>query len=117
MSYSITLTQRGIAYSKYRTATQNKSRRIVFSLLILLIILFSVLYIIQANSVATGGYKVIKYKNQLAELQAENKNLEIKLSEVRSLGFLEYRVESLNMNMIKMGRVEYLSPVSQVVAR
>lgn len=115
MSYSITLAQRGIAYSKYKTAIQNKSRRTVFFLLILLIILFSILYIIQANSVATGGYKVIEYKNQLAGLQAENQNLEIKLSEVRSLGFLEYKVESLNM--VKMGRVEYLSPVSQVVAR
>ena len=108
MSYSVTLTQKNIVYPKSR-------KRILPSLLVLLIILFSVLYIVQANNVATDGYRIQEHKNKRAGLQLENKNLELRLSEVRSLGFLEEKVEDLNM--IKIGKVEYVSPVSEVAAK
>ena len=94
---------------------QNQSRRIVVSLLILLIILFSVVYIIQTNSVAIGGYGIQEHKSEIAKLQSGNKNLRLKLSEVQSLSFLEEKIEKLEM--IKLGKAEYLSPISQVAAR
>lgn len=108
MSYSVTLTQRNIVYPKSR-------EQILPSLLVLFIILFSVLYIVQANNVATDGYRIQEHKNKKAELQSENKNLELRLSEVRSLSFLEEKVEDLNM--IKIEKVEYISPVSEVAAK
>lgn len=118
MSYSVTLTQRNIVYSRRKDCVlidQNQNRRVVILLLTLLIILFSILYIVQANNVATGGYKIQKYKKELTGLQSGSKNLELKLSEVRSLEFLKTKLESLDM--VKLSKVEYLSPVTQVAAK
>lgn len=118
MSYSATLTQRNIVYSRrkeHALIDQNQNRRVVIFLLTLLIILFSILYIVQANNVATGGYKIQKYKKELTGLQSKSKNLELKLSEVRSLEFLKTKLESLDM--VKLSKVEYLSPITQVAAK
>ena len=118
MSYSATLAQRNIVCSRDRKRVftgQNQNRRAIVFLLILLIVLCSILYIVQANSVATGGYKIQKYKKETTSLQSENKSFELELSRARSLGFLEERVKSLNM--VKISKVEYLSPISQVAAR
>ena len=92
-----------------------KNQKLTGYLLILLIISFSVLYVIQANSIATGGYRIEKYKNELKSLQSENKNLELKLSEVQLLSNLEKKVESLKM--VKIGKIEYLLPISKVAAK
>lgn len=118
MSYSATLTQRNIVYSRrkeHALINQNQNRRVVIFLLTLFIILFSILYIVQANNVATGGYKIQKYKKELTGLQSKSKNLELKLSEVRSLEFLKTKLESLDM--VKLSKVEYLSPITQVAAK
>jgi len=116
MSYSATLTQRNIVYSRRKEHTLiDQNRKVVIFLLTLLIILFSILYIVQANNVATGGYKIQKYKKELTGLQSGSKNLELKLSEVRSLEFLKTKLESLDM--VKLSKVEYLSPITQVAAK
>ncbi len=117
MSYVVSLSQRNLVYSRSReqVLSQNKSRKLIAYFLILLIVFFSVLYIVQTNSVATGGYKIQKYKNELSTLQSENKNIELKLSEVQSPGFLEKQIEALSM--VKIGKVEYMSPISEVAAR
>jgi len=120
MSHAITYTQRNIAYCKSRERTlsqPNKDRKIVVILLILFIILFSILYIVQANSVATRGYEIQKYESEISKLQSVNEKLGLKLSEIRSLDYLEKRVKDLSMMKISRARVEYLSPTSQVAAR
>ncbi len=115
MSYVVTFTHRqSLCYGRKRNITYSNKNRIVF-LLALLIILFSVLYTIQVNSVATRGYTIQKHKSEVVKLQSESKNLELRLSEIRSLGFLEEKVKGLNM--VKIGKVEYLLPISQVAAR
>lgn len=117
MSYVAAVSQRNIIYSKSRTRALIciKNNKLVVYLLISLIILFSILYIVQANSVATGGYRIEKYKDGLKNLQSENKNLGLKLSEVQSPGYLEGKVESLKM--VKVGNVEYLMPTPEVAAK
>ncbi len=114
MSYAVSLAQRNIIYNQGVISKQNRGRKFTGYLLILLIISFSVLYVIQANSIATGGYRIEKYKNELKSLQSENKNLELKLSEVQLLSNLEKKVESLKM--VKIGKIEYLLPISKVAA-
>ncbi len=84
-------------------------------MLICAIILFSILYIIQINSITAGGYTIQKYKSEISRLQSEYKNLELNLSGVQSLNFLEQRAE--NLNMIKTEKVEYVSLISEVAAR
>lgn len=116
MSYAVALNRRCVAYTRSRDhSSLTQGGKAAVFLLILLIILFSILYIVQANSVATDGYKIQEHKSRIEELQTENKNLELKLSEIRSLGFLEEKIESLNM--VKVEKVDYLSPVSEVAAK
>ena len=118
MSYSTVFAQKNIIYSRNRRLTlsrETQGRKMIVFLLILLIILFGILYIIQANNAATEGYKIQEYKNKIAKLRTENENIELELSQVRSLGFLEEKVETLKM--VKIGNVEYISPVSEVAAR
>jgi len=118
MSYVIALNRNNIIYSRNQERAlvkQSRNKKAIIFLLILFIALFGILYIVQVNSAATSGYKIQKYKNELMELQSNNKNLELKLSEVRSLEFLEGKIE--NLNMAKAEKIDYISPISQVAAR
>jgi len=100
----------------YSKAKKSRKRNITF-LLIFSIVLFSIIYITQANSLATGGYKLQEYKHKLTELQTNHTNLKLKLSEIRSLQYLEQRVESLDMKALSGVEIRYLSPTTQVAAR
>lgn len=117
MSYSVSLSQRDFIYprSRERLVYSSKNKKLIAYFLILLIILFSVLYIVQANNVATWGFRIQKYQSELSGLQSENKSLGLNLSEAQSLEFLEEKIGSLNM--VKVGKVEYLSPVSEVAVK
>ena len=118
MSYSIAIFQRNIACSRIRERAlprKDRNRKVLAFFLIFVIIFFSVFYIIQANSVATEGHEIQKYKSEVKKLQSENENIKLKLSGVQSLSFLEEKIEGLNM-VIAEG-VEYVSPISEVVAR
>jgi len=118
-SYAVSsITQRNIGYSRnYKTVRhqENQSNKVVVYSLILLIIFFGILYTIQANGVVTNGYKIQKYDKELTSLRSKNNELNLKLTEIQSLKFLEESVE--NLNMVKISKIEYLSPVSQVAAR
>lgn len=94
---------------------RDQSRKKIIYALICVIILFSVLYIIQINSITTGGYKIGEYKSEISKLQSENAELELKLSEIQSLGALEEKVK--NLKMVKTINVEYISPTSEVAAK
>ena len=89
--------------------------RVLVFFLIFVIILFGILYIVQAISVATEGHRIQEYKSEIGKLQSKNKNIELELSGVQSLGFLEERIEGLNM--VRAETVEYLSPTSGVAAK
>ncbi len=119
MSYAVSIAQRNISHQKSQGAVwsskESQSNKMIIYLLALLVVFFSILYIAQANSVATGGYKIQKYDAELMVLQSENNRLNLELTEIQSLKFLEERVE--NLNMVKISQIEYVSPVSQVAAR
>lgn len=117
MSYVVSLSRRDFIYPRFREQIlyKNRSKKFIAYFLVLLIILFSVLCIVRANSVATGGYRIQEYQNELTGLRSENKNFELKLSEVQSPGFLEERIKDLNM--VKIEKVEYLTIISEVAAK
>jgi len=121
MSYSVSFAQNNSIYYRskkcsFSTRKGNRKRAVAF-LLIFSIILFSIIYIIQANSLATGGYKLQEYKRELTELQTRHTNLKLKLSEIRSLQYLEQRIANLDMKTISGVEIKYLSPTTQVAAR
>jgi len=118
MSYAVALNRKNFSYSRTRgrsLAKQNQSRKIISFFLIFAIILFIIIYIVQANSLGTDGYTINGYKDKIAELQSNNKTLELELSKIQSLSFLEGKVEGLNM--MGVGGIEYLSLISEVAAR
>lgn len=114
MFYTAAISRKNIIYSKSQEF-QDKSKKLIVYLLILLIISFSVLYIVQANNLATGGYRIQEYQNKLLALQSENKTFRLRLSEVSSPDFLGEKIKGLNM--VEIGKVEYISPISEVAAK
>jgi len=92
MSYAVALNRKNFSYSRTRgrsLAKQNQSR--------FAIILFIIIYIVQANNLVTDGYAINVYQSKISELQSENKTLELELSKIQSLSFLEGQIEGLNM--------------------
>lgn len=114
MSHVAILAHRNVFYSREQIfSKQDTSSKKTILFLTLLIILFSVLYILQANSAATEGYKIQAYKNEIATLETTNRSLALKLSEVQSLSFLENKIKDLNM--VTAEHIEYLLPLPVAV--
>ncbi len=116
MYNSSVVTQKNIFRINQRTNLKmlDHKKALIFGL-VLLIVCFGILYIVCINSLAAGGYKTQEYKAKLGDLKVENKMLELKLSEVKSFGYLEKRVEQLKMTEVR--EVEYVFPTSQVAAK
>lgn len=94
---------------------QERIKNIILATLVFLIVSLAIVYSVQANNVATSGYSLQTYKSKIANLRSENTNLELKLSEVKSLGFLEEKVADLEM--IEAKGVDYISNTSEVAVK
>jgi len=118
MFNSAVIGQRNIIYTRGFAPPQALTcRKVIVFLLILFIIIFSIIYIIQANAAATEGYKIQNYESEILKLRSANKKLNLKLSEIQSFEYLAERIKTLNMVKMSRAEIEYLSPVSQVAAR
>lgn len=107
MSYVAVFAHRNVSYSREQIfSKQDTISKKTILFLTLLIILFSVLYILQANSVTTDGYKIRAYKNEIVALETTNRILALKLSEIQSLSFLENQIK--DFNMVTAEHIEYL---------
>lgn len=107
-------TQTKIWQTKKITTVKIRNTVILASLVVLLVIGLSILYIIQTNSVATGGYRLKSYQEKISVLESENKNLELMLSEIGHLSSLKARSE--NLGMVKAENIEYISKEESGVA-
>lgn len=86
-----------------------------FNVIILgLIILVSFLYLVQVNSVAAKGFKIKDLEKRIEELKDGNKNLELKVAELQSRGYIKKEIQKLNM--VAVSNVDYITAVSTVVA-
>jgi hypothetical protein len=57
----------------------------------------SAVYLYQVNDLATKGYEVRRLENSIRDLEKENKNIEIKEVELRSMYNLEKATQELQM--------------------
>jgi len=86
-----------------------------FNIIILgLIVLVSFLYLIQVNSVAAKGFEIKDLEKRIEELKDGNKDLELKVAEFQSRGYIEKEIQKLNM--VAVSNVDYITTVSTVVA-
>lgn len=65
--------------------------------LVLVVMVMSAGYILQVNSVATSGYEAHALENQIAELNNEVRNLEIKIADAGSMNNIQKRLQGTNL--------------------
>ena len=95
--------------SVYRTEynQRKKTKKCTVCVLILFLFVFGFLYIFTTNSIAAKGYKIRSLSKQIGELKSTNKDLQVEVSNLKSVNILEAKVSELEM--IKVSKVEYVS--------
>ena len=78
------------------------------------ILVVSIIYLIQTNSLATKGYEIKELEKEIIELKQATKNLEAQALEMQSVKKVSEKVNSLNMVLGE--EVEYLSGDQKEVA-
>lgn len=82
---------------------------------VFLIILFlsGVFYLYQVNSLATQGFEIKKIEKEIQTVEKENKQLQIKEIELRSMNNIEKATEDLNLvNSSNVTYIEVAGPVA-----
>jgi len=105
-------------YRNTKRKTVSQKVRESESLLVFLIAIFlsiaSVSYLLQTNSLATRGYEVEDYQDQLELLTEENQNLKNREAELRSIKNLEG--EKSRLTALGAGDIGYVSAGGDAVA-
>jgi len=79
-----------------------------------LIITFGIGYLLIANNTAIKGFKVKELENKVADLQEQNKKLELDAIRLQSVGEVEKKISELSM--VKLAKTEYISATGSSVA-
>jgi hypothetical protein len=82
---------------------------------ILFVVFFSAFYLFQVNDLAVKGYEIRDLENRIAKLQKDNKKMQIREMELRSM----YSVEKAapNFNLVSPIGVSYLELDGPVALR
>lgn len=83
--------------------------------LFILLILLGGFYLFETNDLAIKGFEIKNLEKKSKELGQDNKNLELKITELQSLSNIEELKKELNM--IKGGQAEYISSMVSVTSR
>lgn len=83
-------------------------------ILIFLIVFTSLTYLFYVNRQATSGFEIKGLERKIAELEQQNKKLELKKAELQSLSEIEKSVSDLGM--VSVNKIEYLPAVGSVMA-
>ncbi len=95
----------------YQNLPQKQKRRKRFSILpnfrvgqtslivvtVLIFLLMSLIYLIQANSTATKGYEIEKEQDRIKKLESQGEKLELEMAKIRSTRELNEVPKQLNM--------------------
>jgi hypothetical protein len=105
------------AHASCRNPGKVKAKKLLVMFLIFAIGLFGLTYVLQVNNITGNGYKIKSLKNQLNELDEQNKVLQISISDLKSINALQTKSESFGMT--KAQEVEYLAipPVDVAITR
>lgn len=80
-----------------------------------LMIFASAFYLFQVNSLAIKGYEVKELENKISELEKENKKMQIREMEFRSMYVIEKSAQ--NFNLVSPENVTYLEVNSTVAIK
>jgi cell division protein FtsB len=68
---------------------------------IVIILLMSLLYLVQANSTATKGYEIEKQQERINTLDSQSEKLELEMAKLRSTKELDGLPEKLNLKPVE----------------
>lgn len=74
---------------------------------IVLLSLFSLLYLLQNNQLTTQGYKIAQMKNEQIDLLQESEKYQVEAARLQSLNAVKDRIKNLDMETV--GSVKYLA--------
>jgi hypothetical protein len=100
-------------------SNKNKNKKLnirtLNKILATLIIILGVYYIAGINDLTVKGFELQKLKMRLADIKNDNNNLELQMMSLGSYNNLSERIKGLDM--VAVGKVEYISTVGSVVAK
>jgi hypothetical protein len=74
---------------------------------IILLALFSLMYLLQNNQMTTEGYKLAQIKNEQIDLLQEYEKYQVEASRLQALGAIQTEIADQEMETV--GTVEYFS--------
>ncbi|MFB6225814.1 MAG: hypothetical protein ABEJ02_00505 [Candidatus Paceibacteria bacterium] len=96
---------------KYSTKNSKKAERIRWKrmflsstfrvVLIVLLLLFTTIYIVETSSTATSGYQISQLKQKIEKLENKNERLDVRIAQKRSLRNVTKRIDKEEFVPIK----------------
>jgi cell division protein FtsL len=95
--------------SSYKTGTcqSKRAKRFLTYILIFAVLSCGFLYVFVTNNIAAKGYEIRSLTKQMNELNSVNKNLQVEVSNLKSINALG--AKSSDLEMVKAQKVEYVS--------
>jgi cell division protein FtsL len=94
-------------YAGRTQGEEKRAKKLVVGVLFLAIFVFGFLYVFVTTNIATKGYNIKSLSQKISELDSMNKNLQVEVSNLRSVNILE--AKSNDLQMVKAQKVEYVS--------
>lgn len=106
----------GRSRTKRTTVSQKmkKSKKMFGVFFMVIIIAMSLGYVFQISSIATNGYEVEKYENQLINLKKENQKIVIELADLKAMRNLEN--DNSDLVAVERDNISYITSSSGAVA-
>jgi cell division protein FtsB len=102
--------------STYKEAVlqKNKAKKFLALILIFSTIVLTFLYILQVSNIASKDYEIRSLKKQKAELEDKNRDLQVNISNLKSINALQSKTEGFDM--VKAQSIDYVTlPATSVV--
>jgi hypothetical protein len=113
------LSQRRGAVRSHRSPRRNQVRTVgaamIHPMFWGLILIGGVTYLLQMNSLATGGYQIQQLQRQLAEAQQVTNELKLQALALQSVDSVEERMRSASL--VAVGQPEFVEQAETVVAK
>ncbi len=93
--------------------SQNKLAKVHAGIL-LTVSLFSVVYLIQVNTLATKGYAIRTLEGKISNQKKANERIGLEIIEAQSLGTLQKKIDELKL--VKADHIDYIKGTSSVAS-
>lgn len=95
------------AQTAQRTKTKTKYSILHLNIFLLAaILIFSVTYLLEINSLSTKGYNIKQMEQKIKTLEVENKHLEVQASNLQSISRIQG--QAAKSNFVPIGRADYI---------